>query len=234
MKPLVLIIGILTVIFSVGDLIGKDNLDYLEKHWLGLSRQVFKTWKESLTTSATWWKTLLKISASMLVGSILVTLLLRYWVTSFGSGKVLIAEFIFVFGVIVLHFWISNFTQELTDIDDNPSLPSEINLIRDMLKPYKVLSETFDKLSNTSAARGLPILLAIAIIPYGVIISTVTIVAILLRLVIFLCIFPVWLIGFAPSQLLNKIAEKTGAEGYFNVAKYVLLAIGIVIAWLID
>ena len=174
----------------------------------------------------------------MLVGSILVTLLLRYLVTSLVSGnKSFIFQLIWFtwFAVIItLHFLISNFTQELTDIDDNSSLPSEINLIRDMLIPYKALSETFDKLSNTSAARGLPILLAIAIIPYGVIIPTVTIVAILLRLVIFLCIFPVWLVGFAPSQFLNKIAERTGAEGYFNVAKYVLLAIGIVIAWLVD
>ena len=215
-------IQILVLLFAIEDLIGKERTKYIERIWLLYSVRLLTAWSYKYKEYHPFLLRILKIISTQVLSVLLmITSLLNISNTDLNITKVFVIILCLISGIF-LHY---RFIRYLKNTNDIKNYPFEL---RHYNRLYYYFTEVLPKFAgppgNLGAAFSLPaayVVILAASIMYSAIVSIVTINRILLYILSML----LWLLFFGPANILNGIANVTGADSYIKVGKYLVLLI---------
>jgi len=255
MRTVPLIIALLTLYFSIGDIFGEKRISQIESKWLVLSDRVFKNWKLVFDNYKYWFLLLLFLVVGLLFFLIIafVIVWLFLYITQFalafrGFLGILAAVLWLILVSIAIRFlpvllssantlWIVN-TIPFSKIDIKTS-PLELKYIRGFLHSMLNYFGEFDKRRelknkhNSLFVDEEDFWTFIVDYFYALLsafsVPIIVTLGLAMRLIFSIFYFAFWLIFLGPPKFLYFISKKTGAKSYFNVGKYLLLVISTIV-----
>lgn len=231
----------LLLFFGIQDAIGKERTQRLEELWLSHANRLFETWRTSLSTSIAWWSWMFGLMLLEVITLILLALIC--WPYTFinpGFWKV-VYLFVSLLGIGTIGMTHNDIIVKiLSQFPESRSVPIEVKSAQIVLGVTESRQQKMDdeiqeygalnwwaSWRNDVYAYKMIIVIALTI----TIIPILCITAILIRSFAYLMLIIIWTVFFGPSKFLHAIACRTGAEGYFNIGKYILLIMGSIAGW---
>lgn len=229
------LVAMVAAVISLDDLLGHQRLSKLEQTWRASARRTFATWLAAIERSLSSMLMLLVASIAMIVFGAMIIGSAYVW---FGGGAY--EWFSHHHSVIIIILAVTfagaiggagEFARLFVIATRGILLLPEMAIAR---KALAAIAQTGSVQSppseSTIASEGRFAGSAIITLLVALSIPIITMTALAVRLVIVVIYAVVWCLVFAPSIVLNKIAERTGAEHYVTIGKYVLVVIAAVIA----
>ena len=228
--------GILIVLFAVGDLVGQANLTRLEKRLLNRCRSIFKDWLRYSTATFKWWKVLLMVGllnilvASLAVSSYVILLLLIHDESHFiPIALAVVSGWLLISAAYLLTEWRINFDKKIFGSLGNVEPPLESKILRySAALPRSVIEWALAR--KGGSAEGAVALFAISGLVGGIISSVLISISVSVRAILGVLVMLAWIVFFLPVEVLEAIKQRTGADSFVNVGKYILLVLGALLA----
>ena len=245
--PMVLILALLGLFFSLGDLIGEPRLAAVEHAWRTLARRLLERWVAAFTASARWIAVLVRYAVTITTCAAAVTSLWyfegllfvrwslrRFLVTDVAGGIAVLV--MAIVGAISARRFVRTTISTADSAPDggvvirSALLPLEVRVAREVLLPIARIAYSFDK-ENSFSIGGVFVAFYV-VLPFAGLLLPLTIFAtLILRLAVAGVIMTVWVALFAPSLLLHWLSSLTGGTSYFKFGKYLVLTVSAI--WLL-
>ncbi len=194
-----LIFGALLLLFTVGDLIGQENLAAFETKWLSMSSKILFGWKTKLKLSSKWWPKLAKIAALQFASSIyLIPFFLFLWAVFTKKDPlwllVLLGIIMCICGIIGINIFLINkqYIDELQKEMQLAEIPIDIHLSFITAKtPWNLIEMRVNyiteclKEGNKVPVKGIGIVILATIFFYGILLFLLTTISFLIKLILF-------------------------------------------------
>jgi hypothetical protein len=224
------VLTLLVVLFAFGDLIGKRNLGNLERRWLSVANRLIVTWRSTLSDSRSWLIGLGAIALALLAATILsvAPFFAFYFIQSPWAIVVASTYLISVPVGFVISYGVVAWAVKADSQSGPPVEFAFFQYTRDWVDTvWNDLSSI--RIGKGKATFGLFFVFSFLL---GPIMFSVATVGLITRVLLYAATLIGWVAAFGPPVALNWVAQRTGAESYFNVGKYFLLVAATVYTWL--
>ena len=239
MNNTMLFLGGLALLFGLGDLVGQRNLDRLAERWLQYSQRITTNWIHFLVRYNLFWK--------MLLGLMMVSILYlsAFFAFSSVSGNKWLLVGYLVWGlasVFVYQSILSLLLQiDISQFGERSFFDFEIKFIEKMKLSASRAED--DNRRGEDMVRESPHTQEFVVVgatlmftatKFALATPLVFLFSIIARFTFIVIYFiPIFLLCF-PALSLHWLAQKTGADNYINVGKYLIALLALVVTYLID